>query len=630
MRALLLLALALPALADNPRGRFQRICERGEQGRSSRGLACDAAGFFEFATAGSASLGADCACSATVNGVTRGVGQVPISVVRSTPAWCTRGDFTMAQCAANQIRVMPGRPGVASGIFTEWTATNDAQHNRDLSQAIWTKTNMTCTKTATGPDGVANSASVCTASAANGTVTQAIVRASNPNATSFYVRRRTGTGAVSVTRDGVAFTAITSSLDANWKRVVCVAVEGCIGGRCIVVPDMCATSTNPTIGLQIATSGDAVDVDLAQNELSQANVVRPTSPITTAGAAAPRNFDDIEFSLGATLPVLTSWRAGLVGSTQPGNTYIITPEQTAAPTAGIVANGPIAGADQYNIWSCLQSGIPLHNPGVELAAGGVSTQSCAFTPTSVTATASGFPAVVTGSFTPVTGITKLRIGQNWFGSSTAIAGVVSDVCIDDGFACAGTSVAPRGQHIVWIGDSITRGNNSSPTFPTNELYRIYGQQLSKSVQCGAYAGGTVANMRATWNAVRGFGYGSLVFLGGVNSLAGGMTATAIWADYEAVLNDAKAQGLNVTPVTVLPWGLNSLWTPAKQTETLALNALIQAWCVANGETCVDAYTAFGQPGTPQNLAAAYDVGDGVHPNAAGSALLASLVAAAAP
>ena len=60
------------------------------------------------------------------------------------------------------------------GLLIEETRTNVVLHNRDLTNAAWVKTNMTAVKDQTGVDGVANSASKITATAANATVLQTI------------------------------------------------------------------------------------------------------------------------------------------------------------------------------------------------------------------------------------------------------------------------------------------------------------------------------------------------------------------------------------------------------------------------------------------------------------------------
>jgi hypothetical protein len=88
--------------------------------------------------------------------------------------------------------------GVAMGLLIEEARTNICLYARDLTQSNYTKTNATAALTATGVDGVANTASTLTASAANGSAFQRIVSASAARSLSMFVKRRTGTGTVSV------------------------------------------------------------------------------------------------------------------------------------------------------------------------------------------------------------------------------------------------------------------------------------------------------------------------------------------------------------------------------------------------------------------------------------------------
>ena len=623
MRALLLILIASSALGQ---GRFDRFNQRTDQGRSTRGFQQSSLAFFEFAPTSGAGMGTACACTTPT-----GAKGEAMTFARASSAWCTRDDYSLVECSTNQPRVMTGRgAGEPLGLFVEeLAAINSALHNRDGSHAIWTKTNATCTKTAIGVDGVASSATRCSATAANGTVTQAIVRAAADNATSLYIRRQTGTGAVEVTRDnGVTWTPITTRLTSSWKRVVCIDTEGCMGGRCIVVPDMCANSANPTIGIRIVTSGDAVDFDLAQNEAA----IRPSSPITTAGVAATRAAETSPYlTMPVALPVLGSLSASVL--TGRGTT-------STAPLAVWESN--------TNFWlSWFTSSV-------------VAEQSlgCAFRPPS------GLVSVGSGSFHPgggwgnvtcntarqvctsgqcatsaagdaVTAQTRVYVGAGVL-SGQPFQGIVSRVCVDGSASRCGpdrTTVSPNS--ILWLGDSITAGNVSSPTRPPYSLQLELSQRVnstSRIVMNGGFGGDNAAAMLVRWNAYFATqGYSTLIFLGGVNDLRTGTSAATIYATIIQILDAARVRGMSVVVVSVTPWGNWAEWTAGRQTETLALNALLSAWATTNGQTYVDAYTALSAGGgTPEDLAAIYDSGDGLHPNAAGTTLLATTVGGGIP
>jgi hypothetical protein len=163
----------------------------------------------------------------------------------------------------------------ALGLLNELQATNLCLRSDDFTNASWVKTTMTAAKTATGPDGVANSASTLTASAGNATALQAITSGSAARITSVFLKRRTGTGNVQVTQNNGS-TWATQTLTSSWARYALVSV----------------TSANPTVGIRIVTSGDAVDVAVFQHEVGDV----ATSPIPTVAATVTRAGDQINFT----------------------------------------------------------------------------------------------------------------------------------------------------------------------------------------------------------------------------------------------------------------------------------------------------------------------------------------------
>jgi len=130
----------------------------------------------------------------------------------------------------------------------------------------------------TGLDNVANSASRLTAAANDATLLQLLTAATGTRTTSAWIKRISGSGTVSLTRNGgINWTDITSSLVTDtW-----VPVE--------VTSDVGA---NPTVGLKMGTSGDVIDVDCFQDE----NGSWRTSPILTTTAAVTRNADVLSYA----------------------------------------------------------------------------------------------------------------------------------------------------------------------------------------------------------------------------------------------------------------------------------------------------------------------------------------------
>lgn len=204
--------------------------------------------------------------------------------------------------------------GTVKALRREEARTNLALYSNDLTNAAWTKSNMSTAKTATGADGASNSATTCTATAANATVLQAITSASSARITSAYIKRRAGSGNIDMTQDNGS-TWTTVSVTSAWTRLNIASV----------------TSTNPTVGLRIVTSGDAVDVMYFQHEAA----ATVSSPIVTGSAAVSRAVDVIECSnrvFGWTDATLTAYTKATLQSIAATQRLIAIDDGTANET----------------------------------------------------------------------------------------------------------------------------------------------------------------------------------------------------------------------------------------------------------------------------------------------------------
>ena len=178
----------------------------------------------------------------------------------------------------NTPRIEYTAAGECKGLLMEFTRTNLGLHSNDGTNAAWTKSNCTAAKTATGPDGVANSATTLTATAGNATCLQAITSASATRAYSIWLKRRTGTGNIDITVDGgTGWT--TKTITSSWARYEISQ----------------AAVTNPNMGLRIVTSGDAVDFWCSQIE----SAASATSSIPTTTASVQRAAEVCTRSLGS-------------------------------------------------------------------------------------------------------------------------------------------------------------------------------------------------------------------------------------------------------------------------------------------------------------------------------------------
>jgi hypothetical protein len=176
-------------------------------------------------------------------------------------------------------------------LLVEPAATNLVLQSRSLNNAVWSGTTVTTAKNAVGADGTASGATTITATAASGTVLQALSHASQSRVFSAYIRRVSGTGAIQLTTNGgTNWTTVTIS--SIYTQVACAA----------------QTVASGTVGIRLAASGDVIEVDFTQGEVGPA----ATSPMATTTGQVTRNADVINLS-GAV--------SGCIGQTE-GTMYL--------------------------------------------------------------------------------------------------------------------------------------------------------------------------------------------------------------------------------------------------------------------------------------------------------------------
>jgi hypothetical protein len=211
-----------------------------------------------------------------------------------------------------------------------------ALHSRDLTNAVWSGTTVTTAKNAVGADGVASGATTITATAASGTVLQALSHASQSRVFSAYIRRVTGTGAIQLTTNGgTNWTTVTIS--SLYTQVACAA----------------QTVASGTIGIRLAVSGDVIEVDFTQGEVGPV----ATSPIATTAGTGSRNADVVTLS-GAV--------SGCIGQTQ-GTIYAEVDIRSFTNSARIIGLSDGTGSNQIAIQLLVELGlnyirVPI-NPG---------------------------------------------------------------------------------------------------------------------------------------------------------------------------------------------------------------------------------------------------------------------------
>lgn len=173
--------------------------------------------------------------------------------------------------------VYNGSSWVNKGIQIETEArTNLITASDDMSG--WTNSNTTDAKTATGPGGNANGATLVTATAGNGTILLTVTAAVNSYIYSALVKRVTGTGTIEMTvNGGTNWVDITSQINSS----VFTAVGTTPG----------TSTTNPQVGFRIVTSGDEIAVAINQLEQTSGQF---SSRIPTNGATVTRAADSLQ------------------------------------------------------------------------------------------------------------------------------------------------------------------------------------------------------------------------------------------------------------------------------------------------------------------------------------------------
>jgi len=181
--------------------------------------------------------------------------------------------------------------------------------NRDLTAGSWTISNMGTAKTQVGADGAANSATLLTASATNATITQATTSASANRVMIPFIKRVTGTGNVFLTFDN-----FTTPIDITSQLVNGTYVKTLVTQTAV---------TNPTFGLQLATSGDQVAVDFfnVTGQLQSLNI-DPMHYPTIVGSAFGSIFHETPWALNTDAGPLSGIIKGAYAAYWQGYNYV--------------------------------------------------------------------------------------------------------------------------------------------------------------------------------------------------------------------------------------------------------------------------------------------------------------------
>ncbi len=170
----------------------------------------------------------------------------------------------------------PTSSTVYVNVYSANTGTNGQYF--DIDNISLKESAISMNKNATGIDGLPNSCTTLTANEANATILQNFTMASAARSFSAFVKRKTGTGKIYLTRDnGSSWTDVTAQINpVTFSRVSILNTS----------------VTDPTCGFKIEVVGDEIIVDCCQDEAG-ANF---SSPIPTTTASVTRNADVLTYS----------------------------------------------------------------------------------------------------------------------------------------------------------------------------------------------------------------------------------------------------------------------------------------------------------------------------------------------
>jgi hypothetical protein len=195
------------------------------------------------------------------------------------------------------------------GLLIETAQRNHILWSRDLTKEVWIKANMKAEPAPSSADGTRDGGTRLTATEGNATVVQTIAtdmpeEGLAPGTTSscihygFYIRRVSGSGPVWIMsgKPGGNKMEVTKLLSATGYTQL-----GVYGWNSI------------TLGIQLGTAGDVVDVDMVNSETEgRSNCVNCSSPIPTSDTPLMRKNDYVTVKPESNLYKALAGKAGTV------------------------------------------------------------------------------------------------------------------------------------------------------------------------------------------------------------------------------------------------------------------------------------------------------------------------------
>ncbi len=304
----------------------------------------------------------------------------------ASAVWMYRSDLDMVRNANNSTynptsnsiyqgpRLDFTANGMPMGLLVEGPRTNVILYSNDLTNAVWGKGSVTTSRTAVGPDGRANSATIVTSTAANAVIGQTCIVASSARFTSAYLRRISGNGIIQMAQNyGISANATWSSANDTYSQTLPNATWTTINVSSewvrYEIPTM--TMADPTVAFLLAEQNNSIAIWGVQNE----NGTFRTSLIPTLANSATRNVDTT--LVGTNVFPYSNTQGSLIVSFVPRNVSaniraVQLDDGTANNRITLGLNGMPLGlltvVESGNTQSTIGDGLPVANTIVKLAA----------------------------------------------------------------------------------------------------------------------------------------------------------------------------------------------------------------------------------------------------------------------
>ena len=203
---------------------------------------------------------------------------VPLHVIPVTIG----SDRYWIYAGTSKVYCVTNTGGVAVHTNITRQDTNLLTYSADFSNANWVKSNATVTANSTTDPNGGSTADTLTATSSNATIYQTITLSNVPYVFSIYLKRKTGTGTVSITIDGTNLTNVT--LTSSWVRFD---------------THLTPTAGSKTVGVKINTNGDEVYAWGAQ--LEPGTIMGDYIPTTSTSVSADQDYTATQNSWTSTL-----------------------------------------------------------------------------------------------------------------------------------------------------------------------------------------------------------------------------------------------------------------------------------------------------------------------------------------